>query len=47
MLLHRLDRDDYDAYLLPGEAIACYDSTVTNIGEIATLVGLVGAAAVP
>ena len=33
-LLRRADRDDYDPYLLPGDAMACYDSTVTNIAEI-------------
>ena len=40
----RGDRDDYDPYLLPGDAIACYDSTVTNISEVARVLGLVGAA---
>jgi protein involved in polysaccharide export with SLBB domain len=38
-LLRRADRDDYDPYLLPGDAIACYDSTVTNVGEIGRMVG--------
>lgn len=38
-LLRRADRDDYDPYLLPGDAIACYDSTVTNVGEIGRVVG--------
>ncbi|MFA3918356.1 polysaccharide biosynthesis/export family protein [Ruegeria hyattellae] len=41
-LLRRADRDDYDPYLLPGDALACYDSTVTNITEIARLLGIVG-----
>ncbi|WP_234984124.1 polysaccharide biosynthesis/export family protein [Roseivivax jejudonensis] len=36
----RADRDDYDPYLLPGDAIACYDSGVTNIGEVGRLIGL-------
>ncbi len=43
-LLRRADRDDYDPYLLPGDALACYDSTVTNIAEIARVIGIVGAA---
>ena len=42
-LLRRADRDDYDPYLLPGDALACYDSTVTDIAEIARVIGIVGA----
>ena len=44
-LLRRADRDDYDPYLLPGDAIACYDSTVTNIAEVGRVLGILGAAA--
>lgn len=44
-LLRRADRDDYDPYLLPGDSIACYDSTITNVGEIGRLIGIVGLAA--
>ena len=40
----RADRDDYDPWLLPGDAIACYDSTVTNIAEVARVIGIFGAA---
>lgn len=40
-LLRRADRDDYDPYLLPGDAMACYDSTVTNIAEIGRVLSLV------
>lgn len=40
----RADRDQYDPWLLPGDAIACYDSNITNISEAARVVGLVGAA---
>ncbi|WP_281708101.1 polysaccharide biosynthesis/export family protein, partial [Phaeobacter italicus] len=29
-MMRRADRDDYDPFLLPGDAIACYDSAVTN-----------------
>lgn len=39
-LLRRADRDDYDPFLLPGDSVACYDSTVTNVAEIARLLGL-------
>ncbi|QFT82340.1 Polysaccharide biosynthesis/export protein [Roseovarius sp. THAF27] len=40
-MLRRADRDDYDPYLLPGDAIACYDSSVTNFTEVAKIVGAV------
>ena len=39
-LVRRADRDDYDPYVLPGDSIACYDSTITNIGEIGRVLGL-------
>lgn len=42
-LLRRADRDDYDPYLLPGNSVACYDSTVTNIGEVGRVLGIIGA----
>ncbi|MGO4916713.1 polysaccharide biosynthesis/export family protein [Pseudogemmobacter sp. W21_MBD1_M6] len=42
-LLRRADRDDYDPYLLPGDAVVCYDSTVTNIAEIGRVLGILGA----
>lgn len=34
-LMSRADRDNFNPYLLPGDAIACYDSTVTNITDVA------------
>lgn len=40
-MLRRADRDDYDPYLLPGDAVACYDSTITNIAEAARVLGLI------
>jgi len=40
-LMTRADRDEYDPYLLPGDAIACYDSAVTNIADVARVVGSV------
>ncbi|MEC7762639.1 MAG: polysaccharide biosynthesis/export family protein [Pseudomonadota bacterium] len=30
-MMRRADRDDYDPFVLPGDAIACYDSGVTNL----------------
>ncbi|MEM8729130.1 MAG: polysaccharide biosynthesis/export family protein [Pseudomonadota bacterium] len=40
----RKDRDDYDPYLLPGDAMACYDSAVTALSDAARVLGLVGGA---
>lgn len=40
-MLRRADRDDYDPYMLPGDGIACYDSTITNVAEAARVLGLV------
>lgn len=40
-MLRRADRDDYDPYMLPGDGIACYDSTITNIAEAARVLGMV------
>jgi protein involved in polysaccharide export with SLBB domain len=39
-LLRRADRDDYDPFLLPGDSIACYDSTLTNVAEIGRILGI-------
>ena len=41
-MLRRADRDDYDPYMLPGDSVACYDSTVTNVAEVARILGLIG-----
>ena len=46
-LLRRADRDDYDPYLLPGDAIACYDSAITGVADVARVVIGVGAAVTP
>ncbi len=40
-MLRRADRDDYDPYLLPGDAVACYDSRITNVAEAARVLGLI------
>jgi protein involved in polysaccharide export with SLBB domain len=34
-LVRRADRDNHDPVLMPGDAIACYDSNVTNARDIA------------
>lgn len=33
-LVRRADRDDFNPVLLPGDAIACYDSHVTNARDV-------------
>ena len=33
-LVRRADRDDFNPYILPGDALACYDSGTTNVFEI-------------
>lgn len=40
-MLRRADRDDYDPFILPGDAVACYDSAVTNFAEALKVLGLV------
>ncbi|WP_342665301.1 hypothetical protein [Roseicyclus elongatus] len=47
-MLRRADRDDYDPYVLPGDAIACYDSRLTNLADLAgAAVTVAGAWALP
>lgn len=41
-MLRRADRDDYDPFILPGDSVACYDSTLTNVAEVARIMGLIG-----
>lgn len=43
-LLRRGDRDDFDPYILPGDAIACYDSAVTSAAEVGRVLGIIGGA---
>ncbi len=45
-LLRRADRDDFDPYLLPNDALACYDSTVSNIAEVGRVLGIFVAGAI-
>ncbi|WP_043772270.1 polysaccharide biosynthesis/export family protein [Roseivivax isoporae] len=44
-MLRRPDRDDYDPYLLPGDAIACYDSSITSLADIGRVLGILGGSA--
>ncbi len=42
-LIRRANRDAYNPYLLPGDALACYDSVVSGIRDVArTLSNLLG-----
>ena len=41
-LVRNANRDDYDPFILPNDAIACYDSTVTDVEKIAQGFGIVG-----
>ena len=43
-MLSRADRDELDPFILPGDAIACYDSAVTNVAELAKAFSVVIAA---
>ncbi|PCJ19400.1 MAG: polysaccharide biosynthesis protein [Gammaproteobacteria bacterium] len=38
-LINHASRDEFNPYVLPEDAIACYDSTVTNIRDIARTLG--------
>lgn len=46
-LLRRADRDELDPFILPGDAIACYDSTVTNIVDVAKSITTVIGSSLP
>jgi polysaccharide biosynthesis/export protein len=45
-LLRNADRDDYDPFILPNDALACYDSTTTDIVKIAQGFGIVAGSVV-
>lgn len=38
-LINHANRDEFNPYVLPEDAIACYDSTVTNLRDIAATIG--------
>ncbi|MCF1502431.1 polysaccharide export protein [Afifella sp. H1R] len=44
-MLQRADRDEYDPYIMPGDALACYDSNLTNAIELAKGFGTVSTSA--
>lgn len=39
-MLARADRDEFDPWLLPEDAMACYDSTQTNLFDVTRNIGL-------
>lgn len=39
-LLRRADRDSFDPYLMPYDAIACYDSTFISVSEVARILAV-------
>ena len=43
-LVRDAGRDEVDPYLMPGDAVACYDSTATSIADV---IGLMGSVATP
>ncbi len=43
-LVRGADRDDLDPYLMPGDSIACYDSTAQSVADV---IGLAGSVAYP
>jgi polysaccharide biosynthesis/export protein len=45
-LLRHADRDDYDPFILPNDALACYDSTTTDVINVARSFGIVAGAVV-
>lgn len=45
-LLRNGDRDDYDPFILPNDALACYDSTTTDVIKVAQGFGIVAGAVV-
>ncbi|NLH82161.1 MAG: polysaccharide biosynthesis protein, partial [Phyllobacteriaceae bacterium] len=40
-LLRRADRDEYDPWIMPEDALACYDSRSTNLVDVARQLGVV------
>ncbi|MEL6861240.1 MAG: polysaccharide biosynthesis/export family protein [Pseudomonadota bacterium] len=45
-LVRRADRDDFNPVLLPNDAIACYDSHVTNVRDVIAMVSEAAAPAI-
>lgn len=44
-LLRRADRDEFDPFILPNDAIACYDSNLVDLVDLAKALGVIGALA--
>jgi len=45
-LVRNADRDDYDPFILPNDALACYDSGATDIQKLAAGFGIVAGAVI-
>jgi protein involved in polysaccharide export with SLBB domain len=45
-LVRKADRDDYDPFILPNDALACYDSGATDVAKLAQSFGIVAGALV-
>lgn len=45
-LVRNADRDDYDPFILPNDALACYDSGTTDVVKLAQSFGVVAGAVV-
>ena len=43
-ILRRADRDEYNPYILPEDSMACYDSSVVSLKNLAAAIGIAGAA---
>ena len=37
-LVRDADRDEFDPYLMPGDAVACYDSAAMNLRDVVSVV---------
>jgi polysaccharide biosynthesis/export protein len=38
-LVREAGRDDWDPYLMPGDSLACYDSAMSNVQDVVSLLG--------
>jgi hypothetical protein len=42
-ILRRADRDEFNPYILPEDALACYDSSVVSLRNLAAALGVAAA----
>jgi len=45
-LVRRADRDNFNPFLQEGDALACYDSAVTNARDVIRMIGEVASPAI-